>query len=206
MFKIFILALITIAFGAEIPKHDLEDMKTMFHNQKYEEVAKAHLQNDNEFKAAVKYLQSKEFDEILMPVVNRSEWKLIQKLLDPFKINITAGFTCFTNNIKKLKVEGEIPAGTKKNLSKYLVDIGWDNLSFALLKNLNIYSNIAEFQTVYNNFATQENFIMINNFKNLPEMKKLLAVLKELGIETEKLFTSLYIFLGWDKMTSTTTV
>ncbi|XP_076262802.1 uncharacterized protein LOC143197893 [Rhynchophorus ferrugineus] len=162
---------------------------------KVKEIENNHLKNDEGFRAAISYLQSSNWTDLVGQVLKTPEYKEFEKMAAKYKINVDDLLKNIRSFITSIKIEGKTTAAP--NLKPFFKDIENIIPIFEITKSLSAQLNNPEFVKIRSDIASKENQKIAENLHNIPQMIKLREILKQMNFDVEPYIALIYAFLGW---------
>lgn len=163
-------------------------------------IAKSHATNDTGFRAAIKYLQSSEWSNLLSSIKQKPEWKSFQTYLNNSGINIESAIKYVIKFLNDTEIQGNVSKTDAKNLKPFLIDIQQalpTNKIIAFINQKFILNS--GYKALYEKLANEEFHKIVDNMAALPEVQRLVKTLMEMGLNLNELFSFAYTLLGWKK-------
>lgn len=164
---------------------------------KFQEIINNHLINDTGFQAAVTYLRSDEWKTIIEKLKQNRDFIEFTQFLKTIDIDIDLYVHCVENQFTTLEIP-DVPVGTKKDLKPFIVDLEKNLPTDMILSKLRENTtNNPKFRELYDKLASTETRSLIEKVLAIPEIKNIIKILSEMGLQLDQSVNGLYMFLGW---------
>lgn len=159
------------------------------------EVVQDHLDNDPEFGAGVKYLQSKEWLDLNDRLFATPEFQDLKKHLTTIGIPIDF-LLRFTRNMM-MRAKPSV-VGDTINFEPFIEDIGnaipFDKILAVANDKLH---NSDVFKSFYEAISSKETYKLVEKVRQLPEAKLIMSQLMKMGVRVDEYIRFIYTFFNW---------
>lgn len=177
----------------------MEEIMDLLPKENIIRVFEEHLKTDEQFKAAIVYMQSKDWTDLLDAIRDKNEWKEFKNYMEivtGFDMEILSKCTRrFTENVE---VEIDPNSSAKRSLKLFVKDlqqvIPWEKIGSFIYQKVvgtGLYKNIIE-QMRSDRFKE-----ILNNFLAVTEVKKFIQELEQMDVFIKNYFPILESILGW---------
>ncbi|KAL1501726.1 hypothetical protein ABEB36_007002 [Hypothenemus hampei] len=162
-----------------------------------EEIYQKHLESDEGFKAAILYFQGDEWNNLIKATINSPEYAKVNEMALKYHINLTEVINNINIQLKSLNVT-QVNKEVKPNLGPFISDV---QILIPITKITKMWANAKEksnLTMIREKIGTKENQKLADDLYNLPEMKKMRDILKNMNFDVDPWIRLVYVFLGWD--------
>ncbi|CAG9840210.1 unnamed protein product [Diabrotica balteata] len=164
--------------------------------EKVTEIANDHLQNDEGFKAAIKYMKSDEWINLIETIKVKPEWITLKDYINTFGIPIDTLIKCAEKIVQNVTIT-DIPENTPRNLTSFISDVEKVIQPAAILIKITKLQSNPEMVQVMQQLKTPETKSKFDEALHIPEIKTVMDELKKMGLCLYDLISFIYYFLGW---------
>ncbi|XP_060520524.1 uncharacterized protein LOC132698473 [Cylas formicarius] len=173
--------------------HDIIDL---IPKERISELAQQHMQNDEGFKAAIFYLQGKEWNDLLDALMQKPEFIKFEEITKQMNLNITGMIMCIKSNIFSLQVNEE--PTSKPDLTPFIKEV---EESLPLAKMITTLtakgSDEDAVQSIQVPFDYELFQKILDDLLNVSEMKTMLDKIKEMGFDLKQYIGFVHAFFEW---------
>ncbi|KAJ8939744.1 hypothetical protein NQ314_011030 [Rhamnusium bicolor] len=184
--------------------NEFKNLKSLIPKERVRNITYEHLETDQNFKAAIKYMQSEEWKDLIEAIRDKPEWIALKKYLREFGIDLELIINyaeAFVANIT-VTLEPQDPP-PKKNLSLFIIDVEQSLPIIAIVSFLHEkLINNPSVQELFEKLSNNESRQMIENVIALPEVKCLIKEFEYMGVNFLDMFSLMYTFFGWGEFKS----
>ncbi|CAH1113168.1 unnamed protein product [Psylliodes chrysocephalus] len=185
----------------ELLKTDLLDILNMIPRDKITAIAMKHLKDDDGFKQAVKYMTEPEWVKLVEDVKAKPEWVALKNHFSSFGLPIDTLINCLDSFVQNITIGPIEDKNAKRNLTKFIEEVeGVIPVTEILVKFNEKMQKNPNMQVLLQKLAEPESKNILENALKLPEVRKMLDELKEMGMNLYDFLSLLYIFLGWGEL------
>ncbi|CAH1175586.1 unnamed protein product [Phaedon cochleariae] len=168
-------------------------------HEKITEIANAHLKSDENFQAAVKYLQNETFLDLMETIEKKPEWTAFRNIVkEDTGLDISSVFKCVVNFLRSVKVDGTGTA--ERSFKPFIMDV-FKEIPFPnIMAELNSKENASKFEELYNKMSSAHTKKIVANLIHLPEVKKFLDSINDMDLKVYDLLAFIFGFLKWGEI------
>lgn len=165
-------------------------------------ITNEHLKTDEEFKAAVKFVQTDEWKNRVKIIREKPEWIALKKYMKGFGINIDKFIKCVDGFLQNVTVNlsPEHPT-SKKSVRAFLIDV---EKNLPTLKILNaIHEKMIkneDLQKLFEKMSSTDTHKMVDNVLSLQEIRDMLKDLADMDLNILDILSLMYAFMGWGEL------
>ncbi|KAJ8952471.1 hypothetical protein NQ314_007549 [Rhamnusium bicolor] len=183
-------------------KTHFNDIMALISKEEIQNITYEHLKTDEEFKAAIQYMQSKEWLDLIETIRGKSEWIALKKFLKDTSIDVDVGIKCIERLFENvtLHLEPQIPP-PKKSLKLFLIDVEQSLPSMKILNYLQEQvTKGVNFNVLFDRLSSDESRQLVQSVLALPEIKRVLKELADMGVNLLDVLSLMYMHFGWGEM------
>ncbi|KAJ8954871.1 hypothetical protein NQ318_016806 [Aromia moschata] len=183
----------------ETLEQQLKDIGALLPKDLMQDIAQKHLKTDEEFKAAIKYMQGEEWVKLVETVRNKSEWIALKKFLKDSGIDMDVIINCVESFVINLNItlEPKEPP-PKKSLKAFIIDVEQNIPTVKILAALHEKMTKGNaFQKLFERLSSQESRALVEKVIELPEVKRMMHILADMDVNLYDMFSLMYTFFGW---------
>lgn len=164
-------------------------------------ISEEHLKQDPGYQAAVNYLKSSEWKQIVKDVRDVSEWKFVKEAIKEFGVDLNLLIDHVSHCLEAVDIRNlNVEASIKPNLTLFLNDVQ-DELLVPVMKGIsNFIESIGEENL--HKLAKEPNTVEIKNSLDkalkTKQVQTMIDKLQEMGINLKKSLWFVASVLGWD--------
>ncbi|XP_030752870.1 uncharacterized protein LOC115879943 [Sitophilus oryzae] len=177
------------------PFDPLHVLISLIPKDKVFEIERNHLEHDEGFKSAVKFLQSKNWTDLVDSVLSSKEYKMFHNMTRKYNFKLYEAVTCLREHIESLKIEGPLLA--PPNLASFISDLEAIIPIPEIAKMLATGLRDPQIVKLRSEIASKENKKIAETLHKMPQMKKMRAILREMKFDVDTYISMVYTFLGW---------
>lgn len=161
-----------------------------------------HLNTDEEFKSAVKFMQTDEWINRVEIIREKPEWIALKKYMKGFGINMDKFIKCaegFLQNVT-VKLDPEHPP-PKKSVKAFLIDVEKNLPTVKILTAVHekMIQN-SELQQLFEKMSSSDTHKIVDNVLTLSEIRSMLKDLADMDMNITDVLSLVYAFLGWGEL------
>ncbi|XP_072399365.1 uncharacterized protein [Diabrotica undecimpunctata] len=164
--------------------------------EKVTEIANDHLQNDDGFKAAIKYMKSAEWIKLIETIKVKPEWITLKDYINTFGIPIDTLIKRAEKFVQNVTIT-DIPENTPRNLTSFITDVEKVIQPAAILIKVTKLQSNPEMAKLMQQLKTPETKSKFDEALHIPEIKTVMEEFKKMGLCLHDLISLIYYFLGW---------
>ncbi|XP_065161444.1 protein G12 [Atheta coriaria] len=176
---------------------DLHEFVELIPIAEMREVAKRYIATDAEVQRALKYLQGPEWAELVQIVHDHPTWQEFKAFLLEAGINIDDIIAMIHDIISGAGKSANVHStrGMREFIDELKALVPTDKLIALLGDKL---SNSADFQEFWVKISGDKAHKMFDEIRALPEVQRVADVLREMGIDVDKVLDVIYTLFGWN--------
>ncbi|CAH1976529.1 unnamed protein product [Acanthoscelides obtectus] len=180
----------------EEAKKELTEIINLIPRDNITAIVNYHLANDDGFKAAILHMQTPEFRALVDSIRANPKWKAFKDAVRAFGFDVDQLIECTRTFIEDSKV-GDVDPSAKKSLASFIRDIeevipvGQMLMTFAKKKNL---------QSFIQHMSTNGTKEKVMDVLKVPEVKKYIEELSDMGLDVQDMLSLLFAGLGWGNL------
>ncbi|XP_056631504.1 uncharacterized protein LOC130441742 [Diorhabda sublineata] len=176
---------------------EIHEILQLIPREKVTEIAKNHLVSDDGFKAAIKFMKSDDWNENVEIIRGKPEWIRFKSFFSTIGFPVDTLIFCMESFLKMVTVP-EVPEDTPKNLTSFMIDVEKVvPLTDIIMKLYEKQRDNKKFNKILEKLKTPETKIIVEDVVRLPEVKKMLTDVKNMGLDLGDIFSMFYFFMGW---------
>ena len=176
-------------------KEDLQEIVALFPREEMRAIAKRYLQTDAEFQRVVAYLQGPEWAKLVKAVASNPSYQKFKKYLTEAGIDVDAIIKYIHDLIAGAKpTHSRATRGVREFLDEIKAIIPKDKIMAKVAEKM---LTSADFRELYEKISSDEARDLFDTVRALPEVQRVAKVLREMGVDLDKVLDAIYKFLGW---------
>ncbi|XP_050518788.1 uncharacterized protein LOC126892916 [Diabrotica virgifera virgifera] len=164
--------------------------------EKVTEIAKDHLQNDEGFKSAIKYMKSAEWKKLIETIKVKPEWVNLKAFMTSFGVPIDTIIKCAEKFVQNVTIT-DVPEDTPRNLTSFIRDVEKVIQPAAILIKITKLQKNPQMAGLIQQIKTPETKAKFDEVLHIPEIQTVLDELKKMGLCLYNLISLMYYFFGW---------
>ncbi|KAI4471242.1 hypothetical protein MML48_1g14591 [Holotrichia oblita] len=175
--------------------NDIADFLEIVPIEKIKKIAIQHLHDDPEFQAAIQYIKSPEFVGMMAELQSQPEIIELKNFLRDAGIDLDKYGGVFCGFLREVNVTTD---HKEKSLKKFVDDVR-DIMPMAkLIQTFDLKMNTSPaFKEFYNKITSEEAHKLISKVRALPIFKKIVAEIKKMDVDLDRIFKIAYAVFGW---------
>lgn len=164
----------------------------------FDKIASEHLKNDEGFQAAIKYFKGEEWKNNTDILLNHPHWISLKNLLEDAGIDLDNYIDNLVSFIVNVKTPDYVPSDAKKDLKPFIEDLRKAMPTTEIFDKLESTIMITpEYEKMFEKLSSPESRKALETSYKVPEFKKIVQSLIEMGIQVNEIINAIYVFLGW---------
>lgn len=165
-------------------------------------IVEHHSKTDEGFKAAIAYMKSSEWTDLLDTIRNTREWKIFRSTIEMITgFDIETLSKCTRGFTENIHIDFDRNNTTKRSLRSFMIDVEQTIPVDTILKIF--YKDLIDtgvFKNTIEQFKTDNFRKIIEDLLAVPEVKKFLMELENMDLNIKSIYVMLQSFLGWPKI------
>ncbi|XP_050518790.1 uncharacterized protein LOC126892917 [Diabrotica virgifera virgifera] len=165
--------------------------------EKITEIAKDHLQNDDGFKSAIKYMKSAEWRKLIETIKVTTKWVNLKGYITSFGVPIDRLIKCAESFVQNVTIT-DVPENTPRNLTSFLRDVEKVIRPADILIKITQLQKNPQIAQLMQQLKSPETKAKFDEALHIPEIRTVLDELKKMGLSLlYDLISVMYYFFGW---------
>uniref|UniRef100_A0A6P7H9L7 Uncharacterized protein LOC114349136 n=1 Tax=Diabrotica virgifera virgifera TaxID=50390 RepID=A0A6P7H9L7_DIAVI len=165
--------------------------------EKITEIAKDHLQNDDGFKSAIKYMKSAKWRKLIETIKVTPKWVNLKGYITSFGVPIDTLIKCAERFVQNV-TSTDVPEDTPRNLTSFLRDVEKVIRPADILIKITQLQKNPQMAQLMQQLKSLETKTKFDEALHIPEIRMVLDELKKMGLSLlYDLISVMYYFFGW---------
>lgn len=176
-------------------KSDFQDFAKLIPVEKIRAIAQKYIKNDQEYQYAVSYLQSKEWTDVVEQISAKPAAQVIKQYLLMHGIDVGSILKSTINILTGVKSSKRVRRGLKDFVQELKEAIPMEDIKALFDKKM---QNSRDFQDFFALISSDLSRKLVEEIRDIPEIKRLVERLKEVGVDLKPTMDDMYELLGWN--------
>lgn len=200
--KFFLVLLGVVGLAIAVPKSlqsDFDEFLALIPLEDIKAICDKYLANDPEVQEVVEYLQGEEWAGLVEAVAEKEQYQKLKQYLRDAGIDIDSIIQKIHDLLQGAHPSSKVQPKKARTLRDMLDEIKEIIPIPDLIALLNDkLQNSQDFIDFYQKVSSEETKALVDEVRNLDEVQRLAAVLKEKGIDLTPVMELIYGFFGWE--------
>ncbi|KAJ8980932.1 hypothetical protein NQ317_000942 [Molorchus minor] len=184
--------------ASESLEDELKDIMQLLPKDFIKNIASEHLKTDEGFKAAIKYMQSEEWINLIEAVKHKPEWIALKNYLKLSGLDLEVMIhylEMFAQNTT-ITLDPNSPP-QKKSFKSFIVDVEQNFPTVKFITAVKEKMATGTLQQLFDRLSSAESRKLLEAVIALPEVKKIMEIMMDMDVNLYDLLSLLYTLFGW---------